>query len=227
MKNITKENRGLVFLAAIMIIGVLAVSYIAIRDQGGVVNTEDNINTFPKKSFDDFNNKIENLKYAKFFDPTSYNTLITEIDASYKQKLITKDAESQLKSNLYEVYSGLIYYRCEFYLAGNSLDSGNNLLNWLKQLENIAAKNSKIDFYKAQINAFNYYSKTLPNKVSNFISPGIGNYEQNIYDALIIEVTNMPKLNSKYKNTQKLNIIRKKTKESLEQFRADWATGGL
>jgi hypothetical protein len=113
------------------------------------------------------------------------------------------------------------------YLSGSTLNTSANVLSWLQQVENNTARNRKIDYYRGQINAFNYYSEIVPRKVSNFISPGITNYDDATYTALKSELKNMPRLNAAYKNKPKFNAIRTNLIKKLEQFNADWATGGL
>lgn len=225
MIKVTEKNRGLVFLGAIMIIGIVVMGGImlgGIKEDGPVIVPENSVSV----NFNDFKQKIEALKNENF-NPSSYNTLSTEIDSYYQQELITKDAQIALKSNLTSVYSGLIYSRCEFFLTGNNLNTSTEVLSWLKQLENITARSTKTDYYRAQINAYLYYSTTLPKKVSAFISPGITNYNDQQYYSYKDEVNNMPRLSVKYKNNQKFTAIRKNLLNNLAQFNADWATGGI
>ena len=126
--------------------------------------------------------------------------------------------------NLDAVYSNLVYGKCEMYLSGNAQNTSATILSWLKQVENNTARNRKIDYYRGQINAYNYYSEIVPRKVSNFISLGITNYDDATYAALKSELKNMPKLNAAYKNKPKFNGIRANLIRKLEQFNADWAT---
>lgn len=225
MIKVTEKNRGLVFLAATMLIGILLIGVQMYRESDDIKGDEI-VNDAANTNFKELENKIGSLKNQNF-DPTSYNTLATEIDASYQQELITSAAKNNLMSNLTLVYSNLVYSRCEFYLTGTNLNTSTEVLNWLQQLESITSRNSKIDFYRGQISAYLYYSETLPNKVNDFISPGITNYDQSIYDSLKDEVKNMPKLSESYKNKSKFNAIRTSLISELEKFNADWATGGI
>lgn len=224
MIKVTEKNRGLVFLAATMLIGLLLIGVQMYRESDDIKG-DTIFNEGPKTPFKELENKIENLKNQNF-DPTSYNTLASEIGDSFRQDLITSSAKNNLMSNLSTVYSDLVYSRCEFYLTGNNLNSSTEVLNWLQQLENITSRNSKIDFYRGQINAYLYYSETLPNKVNDFISPGITNYDPDTYNSLKEEVINMSKLRESYKNRSKFSAIRKNLTSDLEKFNADWATAG-
>jgi len=225
MIKVTEKNRGLVFLAATMIIGVLAIGVLLLAETSEVPTTgmaNESVGT----NFKILEGKIESLKRQKF-NPSSYSTLATEIDASYQQELITMAAKNNLMLNLDAVYSNLVYGKCEIYLSGSTLNTSATVMSWLKQVENNTARNRKIDYYRDQINAYNYYSEIVPRKVSNFISPGITNYDDSTYNALKSELKNMPKLNAAYKNKPKFNGIRTNLIRKLEQFNADWATGGL
>ena len=225
MIKVTEKNRGLVFLAATMLIGILLIGLQMYRESDDI-KSDEIVNDAANTNFKELEHKIENLKNQNF-NPTSYSTLASEIDESYRQGLITSATKNNLISNLTSVYANLVYSRCEFFLTGNNLNTSSEVLNWLQQLENITSKNSKIEYYRAQISAYLYYSETLPNKVNKFISPGITNYDQSIYDSLKDEVKNMPKLTESYKNRSKFNAIRTSLISELEKFNADWATGGI
>lgn len=225
MIKVTEKNRGLVFLAATMIIGVLAIGVLLLAETSEVPTTgmaNESVGT----NFKILEGKIESLKGQKF-NPSSYSTLATEIDASYQQELITMAAKNNLMLNLDAVYSNLVYGKCEMYLSGSTLNTSATVMSWLQQVENNTARNRKIDYYRDQINAYNYYSEIVPRKVSNFILPGITNYDDATYATLKSELKNMPKLNAAYKNKPKFNGIRTNLIRKLEQFNADWATGGL
>ncbi|MDI1317429.1 hypothetical protein [Flavobacterium sp.] len=225
MIKITEKNRSLVFLAATMIIGVLIVGVLILvenNDVQGVEIIDEQANT----NFKDLENKIDILKNQNF-DPNSYNTLATAIDASYEQGLINSSAKANLISNLTTVYSNLVYNRCEFYLTGNTMNTSTDVLNWLSQLESITSRNSSIDYYRGQINAYIYYSETLPNKVDSFISPGITNYNDTLYYSFKNEIDNMPKLQPKYRAKPLFNNIKTRLINELAQFNTDWATAGV
>lgn len=171
--------------------------------------------------FKKIENKISNLKNQSF-NPNCFNTLTTEIDSYYEQGIFLSSSKTYLISKLTSVYSELVYSRCESYLKGTNSNTNNEVLSWLSQLENITAKNSKIDYYRSQIKAYIYYSEILPDEVNNFISPGITNYDQSKYDVLKDRVQKMPNLDQKYKNRPKFNAIKTKLISKLEQFNADF-----
>lgn len=225
MIKVTEKNRGLVFLAATMLVGVLAIGVLLLVENSEVPTTRI-ANESAGTNFRILEGKIESLKRQKF-NPSSYSTLATEIDASYQQELITMAAKNNLMLNLDAVYSNLVYGKCEMYLSGNASNTSATVLSWLKQVENNTARNRKIEYYRGQINAYNYYSEIVPRKVSNFISAGITNYDDDTYAALKNELKIMPKLNALYKNKPKFNAIKVNLIRKLEQFNADWATGGL
>lgn len=223
MIKVTEKNRGLIFLAATMIVGVLAIGVLLLAETSEVPSTgmaNESVGT----NFKILEGKIESLKRQKF-NPSSYSTLATEIDESYRQDLITMAAKNNLMLNLDAVYSNLVYGKCEMYLSGNVQNTSAAILSWLKQVENNTARNRKIDYYRGQINACIYYSEIVPRKVSNFISAGVTNYEETKYKALKSEVKEMPKLNALYKNKPKFKEIEANLIKKLEKFNCEWAFG--
>lgn len=225
MIKVTEKNRGLVFLAATMLVGVLAIGVLLI-DEISEVPTTAIPNQSAGTNYKALEGKIESLKHQNF-NPSSYSTLASEIDESYRQDLLTMAAKNNLMLNLDAVYSNLVYGKCEMYLSGNAQNTSAAILSWLKQVENNTARNSRIEYYRNQIDAYNYYSEILPSKVLRFIAPGITNYNDTTYAYLKKELKDMPNLNNAYKKKPKFKEIEVKLTRKLEQFNANWATGGL
>jgi len=218
MIKVTEKNRGLVFLAATMLIGILLIGVQMYRESDDIKDGEI-VNDAANTNVKELENKIESLKNQNF-NPTSYNTLASEIDESYRQELITNAAKNNLMSNLTSVYSDLVYSRCEFYLTGN-LGTSTEVLSWLQQLENITARNSKIDFYRTQIKAYDYYSNQFTKKVDYFCQTG--SFDESEYTQLKTEANTMPRLNAKYKSNRKFNQIKQQCIANLEIAYRNWA----
>ncbi|SEB06527.1 hypothetical protein SAMN05443667_11919 [Flavobacterium gillisiae] len=222
MIKITEKNRSIVFLAGTILIGILLIGAVMYIEYDDVEDIEI-VNEPPSTTFPILEKKIANLKQQNF-NPTSYSTLATEIDASYQQGLINSSAKTNLITNLTSVYSGLVYNQCGFFLAGTNANSSTDVLNWLAQLERISAKNVKIDNYRNQIKWYQYYSLSLPTKVNNFIRPGITNYDEATYKVLKTEVQQMPNLKPEYKNKAKFSKIRTELTAKLERFNTQFYT---
>jgi hypothetical protein len=221
--KITEQNRSLVFLAGTLIMGILIICvllFVESNDVEGVKIVNEQANT----NFKALETKIENLKKQNF-DPNSYNTIVSGINSSFEQDLITGSAKSNLVSKLTTVYSDLVYKQCDFFLS-NNIGNSQEVSSWLNQLEKITSGNSKIDTYKSQIKWYNYYATTLPKKVNAFIRPGITNYDEDKYKKYKQEVQNMPNFEPSYKNRPKFNKIRNNLKSELENFNADFYTAG-
>ena len=202
-------------LAGILIIGILVLSESTDVESVEIVNQQANTN------FPILENKINSLK-TQNFNPNSYNTIATEIDASYQQELITSSAKTNLMSRLATVYSDLVYSRCEFFLTGTGLDSNKEVTSWLNQLEKITSKNGRIDKFRNQIKWYEYYSTALSSEVYNFIRPGITNYSDDRYKMLIDKVQKMPNLDTAYKNKTKFNKIKTELTLALQNFNAEF-----
>ncbi len=219
MIKVTEKNRGLIFLAATMFIGILLIGVQMYRESDDIKGDEI-INDAAKTNIKELEFKIEDLKNQNF-NPTSYNTLVSEIDESYRQELITITTKNNLISNLTTVYSNLVYNRSEFYLTGLNLDTSLEVLDWLQQLENITSRNNEIDFYRSQINAYDYYSNTFINKV-NFFCKTI-EFDEAEYTHLKTEANTMPRLDPQYKNNAKFNQIKRQCVDKLDIAYRNWA----
>jgi hypothetical protein len=217
--KMTEQFRSLVFLAGTLIIGVLIICVLLFVERNDVEGVEI-VNEQANTNFKVLETKIDDLKMQNF-NPNNYNTLATEIDASYQQELITGSAKSNLVTKLTSVYSDLLYKQTELFLTSD-VGTSQEVLTWLNQLERITSKNHKIDTYRSQIKWYNYYASILPNKVDAFIAPGITNYNENKYQRLKQEVQTMPNFNSSYKNRSKFNSIRYKLTSKLQIFNADF-----
>jgi hypothetical protein len=222
--KITEPNRSLVFLAGTLVMGILIISVLLFVESNDVEGVEI-VNEQANTNFKTLETKIDALKNQNF-NPNSYNTIATEIDASYQQELITGSAKSNLVTKLTTVYSDLVYKQAEMFLT-RDIGTSKEVFSWLNQLQRITSRNSKIDTYRNQLNLYNYYSTTLSNKVVAFIAPGITNYEENNYQRLKQEVKTMPNFDPSYKNRSKFNTIRYNLTSKLENFNAAYYTAGL
>jgi hypothetical protein len=217
--KITEKNRSLVFLGGTMLAGILIIGILMLSESTDVESVEI-VNEPVNTNFKILENKIKNLK-TQNFNPNSYNTIATEIDASYQQELITSAAKTNLISSLSSVYATLVYNQCEMYLT-NNFGNSDDILSWLNQLEKISSKNARTNQYRNQIKWHKYYSTSLPTKVNNFIAGGNTNFDENVYLKLKEEVQKMPSLESRYKNTAKFNTIRVQLTARLTEFYNQW-----
>jgi hypothetical protein len=217
--KITEQNRSLVFLAVTMLIGVLIVGGLMFFENTDVEAVEI-VDKAADTNIKTLESKIKNLK-TQNFNPSSYNTIATEIDGSYQQELITIDAKTNLMSSLSSVYSDLIYSQCETFLS-NNYGNSDDITSWLSQLEKITSKNARIDKYFSQIKWYNYYSGQLPKLVDDFVGKGIQNYDEDKYKSLIKEVNEMPNFEPAYKNQSKFNKIKAELISKLQSYNAEF-----
>lgn len=215
--KITEQNRSLIFLAGTIVLGVLIISVLMLG--GGDVPPPIIKNDLADPNSKALETKIDDLK-KQHFNPDSYSTLLTEIDGSYQQELITGSAKSYLVMKLTNEFSDLVYKQAELFLK-QDVGKSDEINSWLNQLEKITAGNSKINNYRNQIKWYNYYASTLPAKVDAFIESGISNYQKSTYQSLKQELQDMPQFEAAYKNRSKFNMIRMKYKDKLADFDAD------
>ena len=214
------QKRNLLFLGITLIIGVLVIggmllSESAIPNGQGGGSPPDGGPIFKK-----LETKINDLKSNKF-DPSCFNSIKTEIDSDYDSNLFDISSKSYLTKKLSSVYSDLVYNECELFLS-KDIGSNESISSLLNHLESITSNNSRIVYFKNQIKWYNYYTKTLPNKVYAYISSGITNYDQYKNEKFKQEVNEMPYFDSKYKNRSKFIMIKNKLNKDLADFSFDW-----
>jgi hypothetical protein len=225
MIKIVEKNRSFIFLIFTLFIGSFLIGgmlFYETDSPGGERGPDGGPDGGPE--FNKIENKIKELK-NKTFDPSCFNSIKTEIDSYYDLGIYQSSSKTYLTTILTSEYSDLVFNQTELFLTSD-IGTSNEVLSWLNQLQKITSKTSKIDNYKNQINAYNYYSITLSKKVNNFISPGITGFNEDIYNKLLFEVKNMPNLNVKYKNRHKFNSIKINLNTKLDKFKCEWATGG-
>jgi hypothetical protein len=220
--KITSQNRSLVFLAGTLVMGILIICLSLIVESKDIERVEI-VNDKAKTNFKSIEYRIDNLKNQSF-DPNIYNTIATEIDASFEQELITSSAKSNLVSKLTSVYTDLVYQQADIFLTKN-IGTSQEVLSWLNQLKRIGSVNAKTSTYIIQINLYNYYATALPNKVDEFIASG--HYTDEVYSQLKDEVQNMPNFSPSYKNNSKFIASRNKLIAKLQKFNSDYYSAGI
>src|SRR5690606_37582789 len=121
----------------------------------------------------DLEKKIDGLK-NKSFNAQSYSILMTEIHSYYMTEAFTESIKTSLENRLLDVYSEKVFAEAEKFLIGRNQNI-QEVQSLLSQIKENGGNQQKIDYYQNQINYYNYYSSTLPQKVSNFIRMGITN----------------------------------------------------
>jgi len=216
MPRVNEKNRSFVFLAVVLVVGLLLIGVVSLIDNG-VESRDEHIENPPKTNSLNLENKIANLRNQNF-SPSAYSTLSTEIEASHSEKLITSQVKENLLASLSQKYSELVYERCESFLNGSNAYNSRELMGLLNQLEGITSGRPKISRYKEQISLYEYYSKTFPATVERFIEGGVGNFTDNTYINYKDSLQQMPGLDAKYRNTPKLNQIRSRLIAGLEDL---------
>jgi len=214
MIKIKESNRGIFFLGATVLIGVSLIIVLVFNKPPKLPPID-----YPKPTKDSTFKILENdIKTFKFqaFNPSNYFTLLTNISSNFEQGLITPTVKNNLVLNLNEDYSELIYNQCELYLKGDDSHQNEEILRWLGQLEGIPHTNNRINLYRDQIKQYEYYSVSLPKKVSEYIARGQTNFIKELHLAYKNEVLTMPNLDRNYFYTPKLQEVRKNLIPSLD-----------
>jgi hypothetical protein len=219
MIKLTDKNRNVAILGGILITGILLIGLVMFFENDDVEGIEI-VNTATATNSGILENKIRDLKIQRF-DPTSYNSISTDINASFDEGLITRSKKDVLMTNLLTTYSDLLYSSCELYLKGISSNNSAELIKWLHYLEKTTSKNRSIEYYEAQIKAYDKYSITLPRVVDSFCSSG--EFDEDKYSDLQSEVQNMWLLEDKYKNNSKFILIKRECLQKLGDAYRSWA----
>jgi hypothetical protein len=210
------KNRQFIFLIGVIVIGVLFIGVSMLMENTSVEKpkiSNDEMGT----NFSALESKIKAIS-SQSYNPSLYLSISVEIHSSFAQQLITQAGEQNLKLQLRDLQSKNLYSVCESYLTGAPLNSS-ELKNWLDDLKKTYPNESKTSYYKNQINAYNYYSTSLPNKINSFIKKSC--FDENMTQTLINEVSSMPKLNHNYSKTSRFSKIKNDYKIKLVDFRAE------
>jgi hypothetical protein len=204
MIKITDKNRSGIILGGILLIGVLLIGFVMYYESDEVESMSV-VNDSAKTNVKTLETKIKDLKTQKF-DASNYASISSEIIDSHTGGLITGSAKNNLLTNLNTAYADLVYAKCEEYLYTNSNHTSGEIFNWLNQLENIISKNRRIDYYRNQINAYDYYSISLPIIIKNLCR--LGFFDEDKYIERKNEINAMSNLDNKYKSKSKFVNIK-------------------
>ena len=164
----------------------------------------------PQKSLE---NDIKSLK-EKEFSPILMSTINSQIHASFSNGLISKSTEDLLKSDLKDEYSFLLFKKCDNYLK-NEIGNSKLILAWLNDF-NRNFKDSKANFYIAQINAYNYYTNGFMAKINSFTSREC--FDEGNYYSIKNELSNLSRLDRKFKNSAMITKMKVSRLKQLQQF---------
>ena len=176
------------------------------------VSTEEEVTN---SNYKDLQTEIKNFESNKNWKLADYQTVEAGINTSAEAELISGTTKGNLLTTLNNALEKKTFKRCEAYLSSQRNDNPSELKELLNTLLNVVASRSKINFYKTQIDKYNYYEKVLPNKVNNFAGD-LYNYTDDQYNYYLNQVTNMPGFDIKYKNHSKFRSIAKNLKIDLD-----------
>jgi hypothetical protein len=168
-------------------------------------------------NFTTLESKIKALSNQNY-NPSIFINIGAEIHSSLAQQLITQAGEQNLKLQLQDIQSKILYSACESFLTGSTTNS-NELKKWLEDFKKIYPNETKTSYYKNQISAYNYYSSTLPDRISSFVRKEC--LDQNMTQNLINELSSMSKLDHKYSNARRFSNIKTININKLKNFRAE------
>jgi hypothetical protein len=164
----------------------------------------------PQKSIE---NDIKAIK-EKEFSPILLTTINSQIHAAFSNGLISKSTEDLLKSDLKDVYSAILYQKCDNYLK-NEIGNSNSILVWLKDF-NRKFKDSKASFYISQINAYNYYTHGFIDKINSLT--GKECFDENNYNSIKNELLNLSRLDIMFKSSAIITKMKSSRFKQLQDF---------
>lgn len=187
-------TRQIKFLIGAIIIGVLLIALSMCDDYSNVPKIKTSSNEWGT-NFSPLENKIKVLS-KQGYNPSDFITLKAEIHSSFSSELITQAGEENLNLQLKETQTNLLFSECELFLKGASSNS-KQLLQWLDDLKRNFPEESKIGYFKSQINAYNYYAILLPNKIDFLVRKEC--FDDVNSTKLKTEIQQMSRLDGKYK----------------------------
>lgn len=211
------NKRKLIILGSIIVTGLLLIGGITLFE-GSSISGPQMVNDRAGSNKKDLEKKIDNFRKDNF-QPEMYATLLMEINSSKEQGLIESSSSIFLTEELNNVYKKLVFDQADYYLNKGSGDK-NSVLSYLSSLEKAIGRDTKIDFYKTQIQKYDYYANSFPTKVTSFTNGSPANFSINKYNSLKNEAENMPGLDNQYKSKEKFTSIKKSAVSKLNAYKS-------
>jgi hypothetical protein len=214
--NFLKENRSLKFLGILFLVGAFGIGLMTMfESENTIFSTPEEEKT--NSNYKDLQTKIKNFKTNNNWKLADYQTVEAGINTSAEATLISGATKGNLLTTLNNALQQKTFKRCEAYLSSQRNDNPSELKELLNTLFNVVASRTKINFYKTQIDKYNYYEKVLPSKVNKFVSNPI-NYEDEVYTNFSKAVNEMRGFDNKYKEHSKFINISEKLIKKLDNF---------
>jgi hypothetical protein len=218
INDFLKENRDIKFLGILFLFGILGIGIMTIADDSSIFTfTKEET---PVSNHDDLQKEIDAFKNKSNWNLSDYETVEVGITTSAEASFISGTAKGNLLIKLNNVLQDKTFKRCEAYLTSAKQDNPTELKDLLNKLQDLVSS-PKINFYKTQIDKYNYYEKVLPSKINAFISDETiyNDYEYKNYKYL---VTNMPGFENRYKNHSKFKKLSNEYEKKLDKFNYDF-----
>lgn len=206
IKELIDKNKKIMPLILVLFFGGLFVLYNNIDWSGkpteSLKTTLDGLPEDKKTDYGELEKIIDDYK-QKSFDPSWLSTTVTQINTNFSE---FADVEQNLTQKAVAVSEQKVFQQCENYLLHN-IGSSAVLNKNLSQLKIYGATNPNISFYKNQIQAMDYYTKSLVSAINTFTRDpyGFTIYKKN---SLVGKVNQMGGLHAKY-TTNSIKRLRK------------------
>ncbi len=213
IKTFFKENRSFKFLALLFLVGTLGIGIMTLLESDTIFNSKGEEET--NSNYKDLQKEITTFESKPNWKLEDFKIAEVSITTSAEAELISGTTKGNLLTTLNNALEQKTFKRCEAYLSSQRNDNPSELKELLNTLLNVVASNNKINFYKTQIDKYNYYEKVLPSKVNNFTGD-LFNYTDDQYNYYLNQVTNMPGFDNRYKNHSKFRTIARNLKINLD-----------
>ena len=213
IKTFFKENRSFTFLGLLFLVGTFGIGIMTLLESDTIFNSKGEEET--NSNYKDLQKEITTFESKPNWKLEDYKIAEVSITTSAEAELISGTTKGNLLTTLNNALEQKTFKRCEAYLSSQRNDNPKELKELLNTLLNIVASRSKINFYKNQIEKYNYYEKVLPSKVNNFTGD-LFNYTDDQYNYYLNQVTNMPGFDNRYKNHSKFRTIARNLKINLD-----------
>jgi hypothetical protein len=208
-----RENRSFKFLALLFIVGALGIGVMTMMESDTFLTSTEEEET--KSNFKDLQKEITTFDNKPNWKLTDYKIAEVSITTSAEAELISGTTKGNLLTTLNNALERKTFQRCEAYLLSQRNDNPSELKQLLNTLLDVVANSTKINFYKTQIDKYNYYEKVLPSKVNRFTGD-LFSYTDKQYNYYLNEVKNMPGFDNRYKNHSKFRSIARNLKTDLD-----------
>lgn len=217
-KNRVFYFMGGTLLVALLIIGVMYLS--GSRSNGTTTGSKKEV-ALSSDPTGEIKKAISEITPANVSGVT-YTTILTKITAARNQNLINDALQESLQLQLDNQYKSAALTKIDNLVKGDPVNVA-EINSVIGHLKSIGVNDPKFSAYQSGIAKMNYFTSTLPGKVSAFTSRSFANYDHNSYKALVNEIESLPGLDPIFRKKSAVVSVQSSSLKKMRDYNAKYA----